>query len=132
MKTDQPSSPPVAWGASSAQARGPVVGAVSDGAHRNVIGAHSGSYALYRALADKRIGGAIIDIIQFPEGARTGSVDANTIWWLGFAEGPGTSVFTIIGVLFYMRYRIDRQRHAQITEALAERNAIGAIGRENQ
>jgi GTP cyclohydrolase II len=44
-------SSPVAWGASSAAERGPVVGAVNDGAQRNVIGAHSGSYAIYRALA---------------------------------------------------------------------------------
>ena len=42
---------PVTWGASSAAKRGPVVGAVNDGAQRNVIGAHSGSYAIYRALA---------------------------------------------------------------------------------
>jgi GTP cyclohydrolase II len=42
---------PVQWGAPSAGARGPVVGAVNDGAQRNVIGAHSGSYSIYRALA---------------------------------------------------------------------------------
>jgi Na+/melibiose symporter-like transporter len=67
------------------------------------------------------IGGAIIDLIAFPAGARLGSVDADTIWWLGFAEGPGTSVFTIIGVLFYMRYRIDRDKHRQIIMQLQER-----------
>ena len=42
---------PLIWGASSAAERGPVVGAVNDGAQRNVIGAHSGSYSIYRALA---------------------------------------------------------------------------------
>ena len=42
---------PLVWGASSAAERGPVVGAVNDGAQRNVIGAHSGSYSIYRALA---------------------------------------------------------------------------------
>lgn len=42
---------PVAWGAASAAERGPIVGTLSNPAHRNVIGAHSGSYALYRALA---------------------------------------------------------------------------------
>jgi Na+/melibiose symporter-like transporter len=78
------------------------------------------------------IGGAIIDLIQFPKGARTGSVDADTIWWLGFAEGPGTSVFTIVGVLFYMRYRIDRHRHSQIIQALAERNSTVATNGRNQ
>ncbi|MDH3712697.1 MAG: GTP cyclohydrolase II [Gammaproteobacteria bacterium] len=42
---------PLKWGASSARERGPVVGTLGAGAQRNAIGAHSGSYALYRALA---------------------------------------------------------------------------------
>jgi len=67
------------------------------------------------------IGGALLDIIAFPAAAKLGSVPADTIWWLGFADGPGTSVFTIIGVLFYMRYRIDRKRHAEIVAELTRR-----------
>ena len=42
---------PVVWGATDPRLRGPVVGSRSDLTKRNVIGAHSGSYALYRALA---------------------------------------------------------------------------------
>lgn len=42
---------PVEWGATSAFERGPVVGAVNAGSRRNVIGAHSGSYSIYRSLA---------------------------------------------------------------------------------
>jgi len=42
---------PIVWGASDPIERGPVVGSRSDLTKRNVIGAHSGSYALYRALA---------------------------------------------------------------------------------
>ncbi len=42
---------PIAWGAADPGARGPIIGTLSDPARRNVIGAHSGSYALYRALA---------------------------------------------------------------------------------
>ncbi|MGI9304597.1 MAG: GTP cyclohydrolase II [Gammaproteobacteria bacterium] len=42
---------PIHWGAASASERGPVVGTLAAGAKRNAIGAHSGSYALYRALA---------------------------------------------------------------------------------
>jgi GPH family glycoside/pentoside/hexuronide:cation symporter len=68
------------------------------------------------------VGGAIIDLIAFPSGAKAGTVDADTLWWLGFAEGPGTSVFTLIGVVLYLRYRIDRYRHAEIMEALAMRS----------
>ena len=42
---------PVQWGAANPEERGPLIGSVSDAKHRNVIGTHSGSYALYRALA---------------------------------------------------------------------------------
>jgi GTP cyclohydrolase II len=45
------SAPPIRWGAPSARERGPIVGTVSNPALRNAIGAHGGSYALYRALA---------------------------------------------------------------------------------
>lgn len=42
---------PVNWGAPTASERGPVVGTTTNRAHRNVIGTHSGSYSIYRALA---------------------------------------------------------------------------------
>ncbi|MCW1823955.1 hypothetical protein A5731_03110 [Mycolicibacterium conceptionense] len=42
---------PVHWGADTAQARGPVVATTANRLHRNVIGTHSGSYSVYRALA---------------------------------------------------------------------------------
>jgi GTP cyclohydrolase II len=41
----------IRWGAPSAAERGPLVGTTSDRSHRNVIGTHSGSYGVYRALA---------------------------------------------------------------------------------
>ena len=44
---------PIHWGAASARERGPVVGTVNAGIDRNAIGAHGGSYALYRALAER-------------------------------------------------------------------------------
>jgi GTP cyclohydrolase II len=43
--------PKITWGAPSAAARGPIIGTLSDPGKRNVIGAHAGAYALYRALA---------------------------------------------------------------------------------
>jgi GTP cyclohydrolase II len=46
-----PQPPTVHWGAATAAERGPVIGSFSDPTRRNVIGAHAGSYALYRALA---------------------------------------------------------------------------------
>jgi GTP cyclohydrolase II len=42
---------PIQWGADHPEARGPVIGTLTDPERRNVIGAHAGSYALYRALA---------------------------------------------------------------------------------
>ena len=39
------------WGAATARERGPVIGTVTSAGDRNAIGAHGGSYALYRALA---------------------------------------------------------------------------------
>ncbi|AMO25138.1 GTP cyclohydrolase II [Ramlibacter solisilvae] len=42
---------PIHWAAPTPQERGPVVGTTTQRAHRNVIGTHSGSYSVYRALA---------------------------------------------------------------------------------
>jgi len=42
---------PIEWGASTAQARGPVIGSTTARGDRNVIGAHGGAYSIYRALA---------------------------------------------------------------------------------
>ena len=43
--------PRIQWGKSDPRQRGPIVGTVTNPAHRNVIGTHSGSYSVYRALA---------------------------------------------------------------------------------
>lgn len=42
---------PIRWGAPTAQERGPIIGGLTDPEKRNVIGTHSGSYAVYRAVA---------------------------------------------------------------------------------
>ena len=42
---------PIRWGAADPGERGPVVGTFTNPGERNVIGAHAGAYALYRALA---------------------------------------------------------------------------------
>ena len=47
----RPKPPKIVWGAPTPQARGPIIGTMSDPARRNAIGAHGGAYALYRALA---------------------------------------------------------------------------------
>ncbi len=42
---------PIQWGAATPLERGPLVGTTTTRSHRNVIGTHSGSYSVYRALA---------------------------------------------------------------------------------
>ena len=42
---------PIHWGAEDPRSRGPLIGSVSDPMHRNVIGTHSGSYSVYRAVS---------------------------------------------------------------------------------
>ncbi|MBS0348597.1 MAG: GTP cyclohydrolase II [Proteobacteria bacterium] len=43
--------PTIQWGAASAAERGPLIAGLAEPAVRNVIGTHSGSYSVYRALA---------------------------------------------------------------------------------
>lgn len=42
---------PIVWGAADAAARGPIIASTTSPGDRNVIGAHGGSYSIYRALA---------------------------------------------------------------------------------
>jgi len=42
---------PIRWGVIDPMERGPVIATLTNQAHRNVIGTHSGGYAIYRALA---------------------------------------------------------------------------------
>ena len=44
-------APPIRWGAADPLERGPLVGTTANRSQRNVIGTHSGSYGVYRALA---------------------------------------------------------------------------------
>ena len=44
-------APAIRWGAADALERGPIVGTTSNRSQRNVVGTHSGSYGVYRALA---------------------------------------------------------------------------------
>lgn len=41
----------ITWGAKNIEDRGPIIATTSHVSHRNAIGAHSGSYSVYRALA---------------------------------------------------------------------------------
>ncbi|MAG00418.1 MAG: MFS transporter [Pseudomonadales bacterium] len=68
------------------------------------------------------VGGVMLDVIAFPRAAEVGSVAADTTWWLGVIEGPASSIVSISGVAFYLRYRINRKHHAEIRAAIDKRN----------
>src|ERR1700758_1949652 len=59
---------PIHWGAADARERGPIIGTVSRPQDRNVIGSHSGSYAVYRALA---VSSGALDPIRRPDLSNT-------------------------------------------------------------
>ncbi|MCW5771500.1 MAG: GTP cyclohydrolase II [Rhodospirillaceae bacterium] len=64
-------APPVRWGAPTAAERGPLIASQKNG-RRNVIGAHSGSYAVYRALA---VAAGKLDPIHIPDLTNTSPAD---------------------------------------------------------
>ncbi len=65
-------------------------------------------------------GGALLSAIDFPEKAVRGEVPADTVWNLGLVAGPATSTFSLLALLFYLRYDIDRHRHAEIVSKLRQ------------
>lgn len=64
------------------------------------------------------LGGVMISLIDFPTAATRGEVVAETVWNLGFIAGPATSVFSLLALLFYFRYRINYKRHQEIVAEL--------------
>jgi GTP cyclohydrolase II len=64
---------PVNWGAADAATRGPIIATLTNPEHRNVIGTHSGSYAVYRALA---IAARALDPQHVPDLTNTTPTDA--------------------------------------------------------
>jgi GTP cyclohydrolase II len=89
---------PIRWGAATARERGPVVGTVNSGVDRNAIGAHGGSYALYRALAvssgalspinrpDLTNTSPVVNIGPFPQWSEPGRIVSLDPWGHRVAE----------------------------------------------
>jgi GTP cyclohydrolase II len=63
---------PIHWGAADPATRGPVIATLTDPDHRNVIGTHSGSYAVYRALA---VASGTLDPSYVPDLTNTSPTD---------------------------------------------------------
>ena len=66
-------------------------------------------------------GGILLSVIEFPKEAVRGAVLPETVWNLGLIAGPATSIFSLAALGFYLRYRINRRRHAEIVAALEQR-----------
>jgi GTP cyclohydrolase II len=89
---------PLNWGAKTARERGPVVGTVTSAGDRNAIGAHGGSYALYRALAvssgalsplarpDLTNTSPVVNIGPFPQWSEPGRIVSLDPWGHRVAE----------------------------------------------
>ncbi len=83
---------PIRWGAATARERGPVIGTVTSAGDRNAVGAHGGSYALYRALAvssgamnpiarpDLTNTAPVIDVGPFPQWSEPGRIVSLDPW----------------------------------------------------
>ena len=72
------------------------------------------------------LGGVMLSLIEFPTGATRGEVVSETVWSLGFIAGPATSIFSLLALVFYFRYRINYQRHQEIVIALETRQEAAA------
>jgi GTP cyclohydrolase II len=93
-----PDRHPIKWGAPSAHERGPIIGTVTSAGNRNAIGAHGGSYALYRALAvssgalnplvrpDLTDTAPAVDIGPFPQWSEPGRIVSLDHWGHRVAE----------------------------------------------
>src|ERR1044072_6036921 len=89
---------PITWGAATARERGPVVGTVNAGGDRNAVGAHGGSYALYRALAvssgslspiarpDLTNTAPVVEVGPFPQWSEPGRIVSLDPWGHRVAE----------------------------------------------
>jgi glycoside/pentoside/hexuronide:cation symporter, GPH family len=74
------------------------------------------------------VAGAAIDLIAFPTGAKPGQVAEDIVLKLGLLDGPIAAVPSLLAIVFYGAYRIDRKRHAEIQRELAERRGMNAPG----
>ncbi len=63
---------PIVWGAADPRQRGPIIATTTDPDKRNCIGTHSGSYAVYRALA---IASGSLDPLRRPDLTNTTPTD---------------------------------------------------------
>ena len=67
------------------------------------------------------LAGVILDWIHFPKEAELGEVSPEVIFNLGLFGGPLLSLIGLVSIFFFMKYRLDKERHQEITMVLRER-----------
>ena len=67
------------------------------------------------------LAGAGMDLIAFPTGSESVDIPAEVVHQFGILAGPLTLLPGLISIGFYLRYRIDAERHAEIRRALEQR-----------
>ncbi len=65
--------------------------------------------------------GVAIDVIAFPVRAEPGSIPDEKLTELGLFNGPLMAIVMAVGVLYFSRYDLTRERHQQIQQTLRER-----------
>jgi Na+/melibiose symporter-like transporter len=78
----------------------------------------------------KFVSGIALAVIAWPTAAQIkaagGGVDPDKLYWLAVIYGPVMSVFALLAVLCYSRYRLDAAEHARILDALGVKRATEA------
>lgn len=64
------------------------------------------------------VAGVALDVIAFPRGAEPGTVDADTVWNLGFIYGPVLMGFYLLALASIGFYRITRVGHNERVDVL--------------
>lgn len=78
------------------------------------------------------LAGIAIDLIAFPVGAVPGDIPAAQLTGLGLFNGPVMGLVMAIGVIYFSRYDLTRDRHAEIQQTLRERNAVVDINQTSK
>jgi GPH family glycoside/pentoside/hexuronide:cation symporter len=68
-------------------------------------------------------GGILIDVVGIQTGLQPGDVPADVLWKLGLAAGPLASLCFLIPTGFLTTYNLNRARHAELQQILADRHA---------
>ena len=139
-----PHSFPIVWDAPNARERGPVIGSITAGKDRNVIGAHGGAYSVYRALSvssgaldpaarpDLTDTNPLIDIGPHPQWSRPGAIVSLDPWGHRVAEDFKAEIDAGLDIRPTIAVTKARLTLPEIREAIAAGRLVedGAVLRE--